>query len=146
MFYNYVGNNASTKSAASSDMVGGNNFEPLPPSSNSASIECYISEVPQQSNDTLTPLDISGAVSLSQCDECIKLQAKLERNRQKVHYYYEKLKEEESRFDLMSERYEQKICTTRNLWKKKIFNEGCRSGKILKMSMIKNAELLTLNS
>lgn len=71
------------------------------------------------------------------CSACHQLQAKLDRTIGHMYYYREKLKKEETRVDAMEDECKKRISSVRSFWKREIYLEGSRPGKLLKMAMQK---------
>lgn len=78
--------------------------------------------------------DSSGKPSSSSSQDLCDI---LKRRKEQVYYYREKLRVLESKMDIVSEECEQRIRMVRHFWREKIYLEGSRPGKILKISMQK---------
>ena len=64
-----------------------------------------------------------------------KLQSEFYQANRDMRYYRNKAKEEEKRADAVEKECQRGIVSVRSFWRDKIYREGCRSGKILTISM-----------
>lgn len=64
-----------------------------------------------------------------------KLHEKLGRTTEQMTYYCKQLKKQEEMVLLMEEECQRKIRSIRSFWKDKIYKEGTRGGKMLKIAM-----------
>ena len=69
--------------------------------------------------------------------QCSPLQDKLHDVTERMQLYYKKVQEQETRIEDLQANTQTRVNSVRNFWKNKIYLEGSRFGKIVKMSMQK---------
>lgn len=101
-----------------------------------------ISESPNSPYPSLTS-DLESVTNVAISGDNYKsvtLEEELHEAREKMQYYSQKVKEQEHAIEDLREHFIETVHRVRDFWKNKIYLEGCRSGKILKMSMQKTGK------
>ena len=97
-----------------------------------------VGPVLQETNSTSTEIrsrSHSPAKEQVATDNVRLLEKKLHYAHQDVQYFKTNLKEQERKGSIMQKDFDLRVAKVRYFWREKIYNEGTRAGKFLKISM-----------